>query len=517
MPAPGLALALVAGVAAVLVAAWVIRPIRDPLIGSDTASSVLYFERLLAGERLERFLGTTPKPALTLVDGVLWALGGWTAVAWFALGMYGVSVAAATAFAHRVAGVVAGGFVGTALVVSPGLLGDASLAYAVTWALLSLSLAGLSLLATPPRYLQAALWLALGGLARQEVLIVAGVAAVVVVGRAVLARAGRFERPAPGERRLVLGLLALPITAVHDALLTGDPLYTWRVPSIGAVGQATGGMEAAVRTIGQHSVGLGGIALLAALGLLVLVRRRAWVPALGLLSVIGGVSAVILVVGWRDLVVLERYGVPIELACIVAGGIGLAAVRVPGLAGGAPRAAWQLAVVAAVVAIVLTPRLGPLDEVTAGRIQRERQAGRDYAALLPVLRDAIESSPALRAPPADRDASSRGVAAPAVFVTPRLLSQAAVDLDLRLDRIARSNELPGAGAVAPETVVLHVAAIETVPGMEWTRIGGSSERGGQPVSRLGSVADRAWLIRFGAPSQGATRDVCDDTGRLPCP
>ncbi len=489
-------LALLAGVAVVLLAAWIIRPIRDPLVGSDTASSVLYFERLVAGERLERFLGTTPKPALTVLDGLLHAVGGWTLVAWVALVVGGLAVAATVSFATRTSGLVAGAFVGAALVVSPGLLQDLSLAYAVTWALLSLSMAALALTGARPHHVQAGLWLALGGLARQEVLIVAGVAALVVAGRAMLAATGRIDRPDRGEWWLLLGLAALPITAIHDLLLTGDPSYTWRVPTLGAVGQPSGGPAAALETILAHTVGLGAIAVLAVLGLVVLARRRRWVAWLGLVSIIGGVSAVILVVGSRGLVVLERYGTPLELACIVAAGFGLAAIRVPVLDGRTPRCAWTPAVVAAVVAIAITPSLAPFDATTTERIARERQAGRDLAALLPALRAAIAGTPGLRTSSAEPDATSRTVDRPALFVTPRVLSQAAVDLDLRLDHIARSTSLPPDGDVAPGTLVLHLAGIETTPDMAWTRIDAPGQRGGQTISPAGSVGGRAWLVRF---------------------
>jgi hypothetical protein len=57
-----------------LLAAAVLWLVVQPLAGvgndADSATTVLYFDRLVHGQRLEAFLPTTPKPLLTVVYGL---------------------------------------------------------------------------------------------------------------------------------------------------------------------------------------------------------------------------------------------------------------------------------------------------------------------------------------------------------------------------------------------------------------------------------------------------------------
>jgi hypothetical protein len=50
-------------------AIWVARPFSIGSVGSDSTSTVLYFDRIVSGEQLELFLGTTAKPLSHLSTG----------------------------------------------------------------------------------------------------------------------------------------------------------------------------------------------------------------------------------------------------------------------------------------------------------------------------------------------------------------------------------------------------------------------------------------------------------------
>ena len=66
-------LAFLFGAGLVAVAA-LFRPWNTPAIGFDSAASVLYFDRLGAHQSLEAFVGSTPKPLMTLLYGVAFNL-----------------------------------------------------------------------------------------------------------------------------------------------------------------------------------------------------------------------------------------------------------------------------------------------------------------------------------------------------------------------------------------------------------------------------------------------------------
>ena len=481
------------GLVAFMVAAVIVRPVRAVLIGSDTASSVLYFQRIVSGETLERFLGTTPKPLLTLIDGLLYAgTGDWRPIAWLALIVYALAVASAVALATRVSSTVAGVFVGAGLIACPGLLQDVALAYPVSWTLLAVCVAGLCLTASRPRYGPAAFALACGALARQEIFILIGVAVAAVV---VDWWFGRSAGDRGHERwLLLLALVAVPLSMIHDILLAGDPLYSLRVPTLGAEGRTVGGVFSAIIALAVHGLGNPVLLVLAGLGVASLIRKSAWAVLLGTSTLAIGVTVVVLFVGARGLVVLDRYALPVELALIFLAGSGVATIRVPELSALVARPI--VLGLAAVVAVGVSPRIGPLDRETTERIGTEAQAGRDYRHMLPALAGEVAREPGLRASPASRDPRGRDLSGPVLYVTPRLLSIVLVDLDLRLDHVARSSQFDPATAVAPAgAIVLHIKRVDTQGTAAWAEVDAAATFPSLSVVPVARLEDRAWLLR----------------------
>ena len=250
-----------------------VLPVRVGQVGYDTAASVLYFDRLLAGRHLESFVAATPKPLLTVVDGFLHAAtGDWRPISWLALAVYALDVVLAGVLARRLAGPVAAAFVAVGVAGTWALLEDASAAYAVGPAVLFWLLAGLLTTAPRPRYGLAGVALLLAGLARFETLILVGLIASVLVGWRLAAALGRKERPPSRAWLLLLGFLALPIQMLHDVLLTGDPFWSERVPVlVSEAGSPLIGVGGAIRLILNHYAPWAILVVLAALGVALLV------------------------------------------------------------------------------------------------------------------------------------------------------------------------------------------------------------------------------------------------------
>lgn len=146
-----------------------IGPLAAGQVGYDSAASVLYFERIMAGQRLEAFVAATPKALLTVVYGVLYTLThDWRPISMLAVGIFGLNVTLGAVLARRLAGPVAAAFVAMGFLGSSALLEDASAAYAVGPALVGWLIAGLALTSARPRYTIAGLALMLAGLARSR-------------------------------------------------------------------------------------------------------------------------------------------------------------------------------------------------------------------------------------------------------------------------------------------------------------------------------------------------------------
>lgn len=308
------------------------RPFRSASLAFDSQMAVLHFERILAGRHLESFIATTPKPLLTVLYGVLhWLSGGWAAIAWATIGAYATAVVLSAVLAWRLAGPVAGTFSALAVLASPGLLFDVGFALATPWAAVGWLVAGLALTARRPRYCLAGVSLLLATLARLETVVPVGIVVLVLVtnrlahGRARLT----LTRP-PNAPWLVplIALLAIPVMVLHDALLTGDPLF-W----ISVAGRYSAAHTLAVMTPFQvieflvsryWSVRI--LTLLAVIGVIRLGRMRNWMALVGLVGFGPGIAAFLIVLAARGIFVSDRYAAAIDITVAFGAGIGAAGI-----------------------------------------------------------------------------------------------------------------------------------------------------------------------------------------------
>ena len=101
-----------------VVALWLaIDPLARPTSDPDASASVLYFNRIVGGQRLEAFWPTTPKPLLTLIYGLSWwPTNDWRSLAIVTIVAGGLAVGLAARFAARMGGA------GAAVLLTVGLL-----------------------------------------------------------------------------------------------------------------------------------------------------------------------------------------------------------------------------------------------------------------------------------------------------------------------------------------------------------------------------------------------------------
>lgn len=440
---PELAVAGSVFVLSLAAAALIVRPFHVGTAGYDAAASVLYFERLSAGRALEAFVGATPKALLTAVYGLAFSVvPDWRIVSWLAIFAYACGISATATLAFRVAGPVAAGFVAVGLIGSAELLQDVDLAYAVSWALLCWALAGLLVTAARPRYAWAGVALAVGGLARAETLIIVGLAGLLIVAGALIAhRRGLPTQPFRTRAPILLGLLALPIQAAHDWLLTGDPLYAEKVPVLGSAGTPLVGVSGALRFIAGHYATEPALVLLAVVGLAVLVARHRWDVVAGLIALGPGVAAFILLLAVERIYISNRYIAPADLAITLAAGIGLADVSVPLLKRATRMArrstgrAIATALVGGLVAFVIVRPFGPIDLPTRRAIVANGLVHRDIGLVIAPIDAALARIDNPREWPADGSPTGP-TGTRAVLLVPILtVPQMAVDLRLPLSSL----------------------------------------------------------------------------------
>jgi hypothetical protein len=431
---------LVAGV----VGAFIVRPFDAGMVGYDAAASVLYFDRISEGRQLEAFFGATPKALLTGVYGIAFSIvPDWRVVSWLGLIAYASGISGAATLAYRLGGFSAAGFVGIGMIGSAELLKDVDLAYAVSWALICWATCGLLLTASRPRYALAGIALAVGGLARFETLIVIGLAGVLIaLGAAVALLKQRPMAHLRDRIPILYGLVMLPMQAVHDWLLTGDPFYAERVPVLGSQGVPLVDVAGEAQAIGNHYAAEPVLLLLAVIGFVGMASRRRWDVTVGVTALGPGIAAFLLFLSARGIYVSSRYIAPADLALIFTGGIGLASLRMPFLrARGrvAQRAAIPsivAALVGSIAALAVIRPFGPLDKATRHTISVNNLVHHDLDRATRAIGVALSNVPGVRAWPTNGSPTGptgdRAVLLAPVLTVPQL----AVDLQLPLSSIA---------------------------------------------------------------------------------
>src|SRR4029077_8446013 len=219
-----------AGLLAILVVTLVGRAWLSGTNDPDSTNSVVYFQRIVAGERLELTVLTTPNPLLTLLYGASWNLfHDWRVLVWLTIAVHGVAAAGATRLATRLGGFAAGLFIAAGLIVSPTELTEVTHANSLPWALAGWVIAGLAVTSHRPRFGIAGAALLVAGMARTETWLIVAAATAAIALHAFLPVVRDRSQPGTSSFRsaapVLIAWLALPIQWAHDYLLTGNPFY----------------------------------------------------------------------------------------------------------------------------------------------------------------------------------------------------------------------------------------------------------------------------------------------------
>jgi hypothetical protein len=448
-------------IVSVVMAARKIRPFQSGSVGPDSAAPVIEFERLTAGQALEGHLTQTSKPVLDLVYGPLFDLfHDWRPIAWAAILAFALCVLLATLLAYRVGGLSSAAFAAAAFLLSPILLVDIALAYAIVWMLLFLLIAGLAVTAERPRYGVAGLALMLAALARPEALAVVGVAAVALIGAEIWAIRGDRPRPPRAAYLVLLGLLAVPVFLAHDSFLFGDPLFWAKTAQINSEGRKVRGLVAMIGWMWHHFLDQAALLPLAAIAGWVTVAGRQWTLVIGLAGVIFGIAGVFVISGARGTFVTARYLVPIDLGLLFAAAVGVSALDIPALrrwAGRRLRPTLRRSLLPLVgglaVALAIAP-MWPLDPSARAYVDKQVQLHANARRAFDAIRLELRDRPSWRGLPASKAISAH----PLVIVPPTLRAQAVADLDLPLTEVAYSYSRslnPALGLPTAGTIIYH--------------------------------------------------------------
>jgi hypothetical protein len=382
----------------------------------DEHAAVHYFDRLVAGERLEEPLLSSPKPLLTVVHGLAWRAGhDWRLLEALAVAAFALAVVCLARSAGRLAGLPAAAAAALAVAGSGPLVLQAARGNSMVFALAAWSVALDALTRGPgsrgagsrggrpsgggAAWGVAAAALFVAGLARAESWLLLPLAA----GYGIVA----WRR---GERRAAL--LVLPLAAplawlAHDWLLTVDPLYALAVP--GRYSALVSGRQVVppgdwLALVARRYAADPLLLALAAIGVIWLFRRRAWVwlAALGAAGI--GVLTLLGLQAWQGTYISWRYFDPADVALRVAAALGAVAVaglvagRLPGRAatggGGAATTADPPgarphplgAVVGAVVLVGLASwPLAPGDPLVDSTLDRDTRLSANTASAIAVL------------------------------------------------------------------------------------------------------------------------------------
>jgi hypothetical protein len=398
------------------------------VLDPDEHAAALYFDRLIAGQRLEEPLLSAPKPLLTVVHGVAWTVGhDWRLLEALTVAAFALAVVCLARAAGRLAGWPAAAATTVAVAGSGPLVLQAARGNSLVFALAGWSVAldaltrrGPGAPRVPartgrrpvdpsastgggapggsagggPGWGLAAAALALAALARVEGWLFLPLAAAY----GVLA----WRR---GERRAAL--LLLPLAApllwlAHDWLLTGDPLYALGVPE--RYTDLVAGRDAVppagwLALVGRRYAADPLLLALAAGGAVWLARRRAWVWLAGLAVASVGVLTLLGFEAWRGTYISWRYFDPADIAVRLSAAIAAArlataaAARLTATATGCvpSGAAWAGATVGAVLlAAVACWPLAPWDQGVASTLDRDTRLSANAATAVAVLRPVAE-------------------------------------------------------------------------------------------------------------------------------
>jgi len=297
----------------------------------DSHASVLYFDRLVAGDRLEDPLLSSPKPLLTVVHGLAWHAGhDWRLLEAVTVAAFALAVVCLARAAARLGGPPAAAAAALAVAGSGPLVLQAARGNSMIFALAAWSVALDALTSARTggdRGGSRAAWgvaaaaLVVAGLARAESwLLLPLVAGYGLVG---------WRR---GDRRgllLLLPLAAPLLWLAHDWLLTGDPLYAVRVP--GRYTDLVSGRQVVppgdwIALVARRYAADPLLLVLAAAGTVWLFRRRAWVWLAGLGTTGFGVLALLGLEAWQGTYVSWRYFDPADVALRLTAALGAAAL-----------------------------------------------------------------------------------------------------------------------------------------------------------------------------------------------
>jgi len=370
----------------------------------DEHAAVLYFDRLVAGERLEEPLLSSPKPLLTVVHGLAWRAGhDWRLLEALGVAAFALAVVCLARAAGRLGGPPAGAATALAVAGSGPLVLQAARGNSMVFALAGWSVALDALTRgrgtaepgrdrgaagsdrdrrptgpTGPAWGLAAGALLVAGLARAESWLLLPLAA----GYGLLA----WRR---GERRAVL--LVLPLAApllwlAHDWLLTGDPLYAVRVP--GRYTDLVSGRQVVppadwLALVARRYLADPLLLALAAAGAIWLARRRAWLWLVALGTTGIGVLALLGFQAWQGTYISWRYFDPADLAVRLSAAFGAAALAT-WAAARLVRGRGAVAGAVLLVGVACWP-LAPGDPVVSSTLDRDTRLSANAATAIGVL------------------------------------------------------------------------------------------------------------------------------------
>ena len=370
----------------------------------DEHAAVLYFDRLVAGERLEEPLLSSPKPLLTVVHGLAWRAGhDWRLLEALGVAAFALAVVCLARAAGRLGGPPAGAATALAVAGSGPLVLQAARGNSMVFALAGWSVAIDALTRgrgtaepgrdrgaagsdrdrrptgpTGPAWGLAAGALLVAGLARPESWLLLPLAtAYGLIG---------WRR---GDRRAVL--LALPLAApllwlAHDWLLTGDPLYAVRVP--GRYTDLVSGRQVVppgdwLALVARRYLADPLLLALAAAGATWLARRRAWLWLVALGATGAGVLALLGLQAWQGTYISWRYFDPADLAVRLSAAFGAAALAT-WAAARLVRGRGAVAGAVLLVGVACWP-LAPGDPVVSSTLDRDTRLSANAATAIGVL------------------------------------------------------------------------------------------------------------------------------------